>query len=36
MIELKEKVRGMDKALELMYNDKADKDEVENIRHYIS
>jgi|LauGreDrversion4_2_1035121.scaffolds.fasta_scaffold157352_2 hypothetical protein len=36
MIELKEKVRGMDKALELMYYDKADKDELENIKHHIS
>jgi len=36
MIELKDKVRGMDRALELMYNDKASKDELDSIRNHLS
>ncbi len=35
-MELKDKVRGMDKALELMYYDKAGKDELDSIRNHIS
>ena len=36
MLELKDKVQGMDRALELMYYDKAGKDELDSIRNHIS
>ncbi len=36
MLELKDKVRGMDRALELMYIDKASKDELDSIRNHLS
>ena len=36
MMELKDKVRGMDRALELMYHHKAGKEELDSIRGHLS
>ncbi len=36
MLELKDKVKGMDRAIELMYYDKAGKDELDSIRNHLS